>query len=150
MASQTSYAPVDQKMEVGGPPKVTSRSSTHSEPRSRWTTWTEDGWLLEIASTVLGVAFIISLVVILHHYEGQPFPQFGSFMGTALTLNTVVAILSIAAKTALLYPVAECVSQWKWLWFSKEYRPLSDISIFDKASRGIRGGLELLWRTKLR
>lgn len=98
---------------------------------------------------MLGILFIGALVFVLHFYDGQEAPKFGSAFGASLTLNTVTAILSTAAKAALLYPVAECVGQLKWIWFSQDYRQLQDMSMFENASRGIRGGLELLWKTRL-
>lgn len=109
-----------------------------------------NGWLVEAASTALGILFVVTLVIVLHVYDGRPAPQFGSAFGSSLTLNTITAILSAVAKAALLHPVAECISQLKWIWFSKDYRQLSDMSAFDQASRGVSGGFGLLWATKLR
>lgn len=146
MASRTEYAPVYQSTEA---PEITRPTHSSKQP-GRWTAWTEDGWLLEAASTLLGILFVVALFVVLQAYDGHPQPQFGEFLGSALTLNTVVAILSAAAGAALLYPVAECVSQWKWMWFSKEHRPLSHMAVFDEASRGMHGVFMLIWATKLR
>ena len=109
----------------------------------------DDGWATELICVTLGTVLIIALCLVLRAYDGHRAPRFGSAFGGALTINTVVAIISASAKAALLLPVAECVSQFKWLWFTSGYRRLSEISTFDKASRGILGGLELLWRTKL-
>ncbi len=39
---------------------------------------------------------------------------------------------------------AEALSQLKWLWYRQQHR-LSDIEVFDKASRGAYGSLKLLW-----
>ncbi|KAK8050448.1 hypothetical protein PG994_012178 [Apiospora phragmitis] len=55
----------------------------------------------------------------------------GTELGSKLTINTLVAMLSTGAKAALLFPVAECISQIKWIWFSSEEpRRLSDMSSF--------------------
>ena len=93
---------------------------------------------------------MVILFVVLRVYDGRHEPRFGSTFGAALTLNTIVAIISASAKAALLFPVAECISQYKWFWFERRSRGLSDISTFDDASRGIWGGLVLLWKTRLR
>jgi len=97
----------------------------------------------------MGILYIAALVIILRTYDGQPSPRFGTAFGSALTLNTVTSILSAAAKAALLYPVAQCMGQLKWIWFSKGRRALDDMSVFDRASRGISGGFELMWRTRV-
>lgn len=38
----------------------------------------------------------------------------------------------------------------KWIWFSKDFRKLSDISTFDRASRGWFSGFDLIKTTRLR
>ncbi|KAK3997223.1 hypothetical protein QBC44DRAFT_280848 [Cladorrhinum sp. PSN332] len=46
-------------------------------------------------------------------------------------------------------PVVECISQWKWNWFDLE-RPITDFSVFDKASRGVLGSVFLVRLLKWR
>lgn len=53
------------------------------------------------------------------------------------------------AKLALGYPIAQCISQLKWVWFST-YRQLNDMSVFDQVSRGVSRSYRLLLTTKLR
>jgi hypothetical protein len=149
MASQTSYAPVDQDRKApDNSPEVRPLPGRRVKQRNCWTRWTDDGWLLEVASTVLGILFIIVLVVVLRHYDGKPIAP-ASGRGAAVSPNTVTAILSTVAKAALLYPVGACIGQLKWVWFSQGSRRLHDMAVFDSASRGIWGGFELIWKTKL-
>ena len=49
------------------------------------------------------------------------------------------------AKAALLLPVAECISQLKWIYFQEQARTLEHIDLFDRASRGPFGALQLFW-----
>ncbi|KAK4973205.1 hypothetical protein LTR28_011805 [Elasticomyces elasticus] len=60
-----------------------------------------------------------------------------------LTLNGVIALLATITKAALMVPVAEAISQRKWLWFlpkgqqgGQKVRDLQDFEAFDNASRG--------------
>lgn len=106
-------------------------------------------WWLEIFCAVLGTILLIALALILNAFDGKAVPHFGSAFGSALTLNTIIAILATTAKTCLLFPVAECISQLKWIWFSSRLRRLSDLALFDRASRGLLGCIELLWATRL-
>lgn len=140
---------------VGGQQDGHERTPPFASPpavkRGRWASWAANGWLLEAASTVLGIALVVALIVVLRVYDGETSPQFGDVLGTALTLNTVVAILSATSKAALLWPVSECISQLKWLWFASETsRPLLHMATFDVASRSTWGGFDLMWRTKFR
>ncbi|KAH9896178.1 hypothetical protein F4778DRAFT_745371 [Xylariomycetidae sp. FL2044] len=132
-----------------GPEKPAASRSPQSQPTA-WTAWLQQGWLAEIASLLLGIVLIIALAAVLRAYDGKVAPRFGAVFNSSLTLNTIVAILSTGSKAALLYPVAECISQLKWIWFSKDYRKLSHMSTFDSASRGIVGGFELAWETRLK
>jgi hypothetical protein len=54
---------------------------------------------------------------------------------SGISLNTVVAVFSAIMKAALIMPVAEGISQLKFLWFRRN-RPLADLEDFDNASRG--------------
>ena len=139
MVSKASYTPVGNESK-----------GAYTKQRRLYLSWAEDGWIAEIACVAIGILLIIALCVVLRNYDGEPAPRFGEAFGTALTLNTVVAIIATAAKASLLLPVAECVSQQKWFWFERDGRSLEDMSTFDSASRGIWGGFELLWRTKLK
>ncbi|KAI2624404.1 hypothetical protein GGR54DRAFT_575637 [Hypoxylon sp. NC1633] len=139
--------PEIQQHDLKKPSSIRSRRLDHT---ATWTLRTQNGWLAEIASLILGILLDIALIVVLRVYDGKVAPRFGAVFNGALTLNTIVAILSTGSKAALLYPVAECISQLKWIWFSKDYRKLSDMSTFDNASRGIIGGFALAWDTRLR
>ncbi|KAJ4298082.1 hypothetical protein N0V90_005981 [Kalmusia sp. IMI 367209] len=145
MDTKTSYKPVESSPHED----QTGFSSTHAKRNHRSSFSLSDSWICEIVCVFLGAVLILALYLVLRHYDGQTAPQFGTAFGAALTLNTVAAIIVTGARTALLLPVAECVGQLKWIWFSKDYRQLSDMSIFDKASRGLSGGFGLLWRTRL-
>ena len=150
MSIKSSYEPVesginDAPPEVPPSPSKPKHTSTFKSVFSQ-----DDNWTWEIVCVLLGVLLLIALCLVLWHYNGKEAPQFGDAFGTSLTLNTVVSIIVTGARAALLLPAAECVGQLKWTWFAQDYRPLNDVSTFDKASRGIFGGFGLLWRTKLR
>jgi hypothetical protein len=111
----------------------------------------EDNWLVEIVCVIMGSACIAALCLVLQHYNGKATPQFGSAFGSSLTLNTLVAIIAALAKLLLLFPVAECIGQLRWIWFSRGYRQLGDFATWDYAARGsVWSGFELVWTTKMR
>jgi hypothetical protein len=70
------------------------------------------------------------------------------FEWNGVTLNTIISILAVSMKAFLLFSVAECVGQWKWIVFSRTKRRLFDFELIDMASRGPLGALSLLWRKK--
>lgn len=89
-----------------------------------------------------GLAFA-GTVALLNVFDDRPiFDWYG------VTLNTLVSILSAAMKAALIFAISECISQWKWILFSREERPLIDFERIDSASRGPLGGVNVLWKTR--
>ncbi|KAF2875202.1 hypothetical protein BDV95DRAFT_459597, partial [Massariosphaeria phaeospora] len=49
---------------------------------------------------------------------------------------SLVVVFSTIVKTALLFLLAECLGQLKWMYFEKRPRTLNNLEIFDGASRG--------------
>lgn len=146
MKSTTAYAPVETVRE-----DKESSTSKSDKRNCSLASRLGDGWILEIACAITGSILIVTLCVVLRVYDGQPAPKFGAVFGGSLTLNTIVSIISGAAKILLVLPVAECVDQLMWIWFTRDQRKLSDLATFDRAARGgIWGGLELLWMTKMK
>ncbi|KAJ4330353.1 hypothetical protein N0V95_010070 [Ascochyta clinopodiicola] len=47
-----------------------------------------------------------------------------------------------------LSTVQECLSQLKWLWYSGASRPMDDVETYDRASRGLVGSVQLLWKLR--
>ncbi|KAK4224542.1 hypothetical protein QBC38DRAFT_514824 [Podospora fimiseda] len=58
--------------------------------------------------------------------------------------NSLIAVLTTAAKTSMLVAGATCISQLKWNYFGSGHHRLYDIQLFDNASRGPWGSLMLL------
>ena len=96
-------------------------------------------WLPEIISFLFAVIAFLALVILLAARKDKPLPNWPSLIG----INSLVAILSSVLRVALLFPIAECISELKWLWFANP-QPVSDFDRFDSASRGPWGALKLL------
>lgn len=133
-----------------GPEYSALEPRKHGRLSAIYKRWVEDGWLFEALAAVFGVVLIIVLCVILRDYNGQPVPSLGSVLNTDVTLNFVVSLLLSIAVPALMFPVAECLSQFKWIWFSSGDRSLEDLNTFDRASRGTLGGAAFLWKLRAR
>jgi len=59
--------------------------------------------------------------------------------------NSMISVFMTISKSALLVPIAECISQSKWLRFRQAPRPLATLDEFDEASRGPWGSALLLF-----
>ncbi|GME61821.1 hypothetical protein GTA08_BOTSDO04686 [Neofusicoccum parvum] len=95
---------------------------------------------------LLSVSCTVAIIVLLPYLDDQPLSKWKWVMGP----NTFISTLITIAKTSMLLPVAECLSQLKWRHFWLKSRPLAEIEAFDEASRGPWGAFVFPWKTKLK
>ncbi|KAF2136839.1 uncharacterized protein K452DRAFT_117343 [Aplosporella prunicola CBS 121167] len=67
-----------------------------------------------------------------------------------MTINSIVSWLGLTGKALMLSAVAACLGQAKWLHFVGKTNRLSDMAVYDNASRGFSGSASLLWKSRLR
>ncbi|OJD37738.1 p-loop containing nucleoside triphosphate hydrolase [Diplodia corticola] len=103
----------------------------------------ENWWFFELLGVLGAAAALIGIIVVLCKYDDEPQPKWDG-----ISLNSLVSWLSTVAKVCILMPVTKGLSQLKWVWFAEKDRPLSDIAVFDAASRGLVGSGGLLWHLK--
>ncbi|KXG51262.1 uncharacterized protein PGRI_095230 [Penicillium griseofulvum] len=103
------------------------------------------GWLWNILGLALALAILIAIIAILRVYDGKPQPTW-----KWISLNTLLSWLSTVGKGCIAFPLSAGLSQLKWVWFAERKRPLSDLRVFDSASRGLYGSAELLWALRMR
>ncbi|KAK8236449.1 hypothetical protein IWZ00DRAFT_557810 [Phyllosticta capitalensis] len=121
---------------------IDQRSTTPVQPlqktmRSRW----EDFyWTIEILSCLFAAIILVALVAVLAIFNGHQQPNWPH----PVSINTIIAVFTVAFKALLLKPVVEGLSQCKWLWFSRP-KELSDLELFDQATRGPWGSTCLLF-----
>lgn len=96
-------------------------------------------WLVELASLSLAYVSFGAIIITLLTHQDLPLPKWPSL----ISINTLVAVFTAIMKASMLLPIAEGVSQLKWLWF-RETRPLIDLERLDLASRGPWGCFLLL------
>lgn len=90
-----------------------------------------------------------SIVGVLASKQNKPLSQWG-FGQRYLSPNVVVSLLGTLGKSACLVAVAEILSQLKWIHYQKKPQKLSDLQLFDDASRGPWGALQLASRKNMK
>ncbi|KAE8153561.1 hypothetical protein BDV25DRAFT_149089 [Aspergillus avenaceus] len=128
--------------------KVQRSSSAQNVPsnRSPWLTLGFDSWIYESIAVCFSIACLVAIVCILQIYDGQLSPNLPS----DITLNTVISVLATVSKSSLVYAVGECIGQLRWISFRQSRRPLTDVQLYDSASRGPWGSLLIIFRDKCR
>ncbi|KAI3323684.1 hypothetical protein HD806DRAFT_543911 [Xylariaceae sp. AK1471] len=84
-----------------------------------------------------GAFFAIVGTLISH--QGQPIPRWPS----GITVNALVSIDIVIIKIVVGVVISQGLGQLKWAWF-RAPQPLSDLGVFDDASRGWIGAINLL------
>ncbi|KAK5661152.1 hypothetical protein OQA88_11043 [Cercophora sp. LCS_1] len=106
-----------------------------------WATIKE--WLFEVICLVGSVAFFFTMVAFLRVHDNRPLPA----LPASLSLNSIIAALTIVSKGCFTVPLVECLSQWKWNWFHRP-RSVKHFDRFDQASRGLWGSAILVWKLR--
>lgn len=96
-------------------------------------------WLLHILAILGSGLSIVAIGILLTHYNDQPI-----FDWNGVTLNAIISVLCAISKAMLAFTLSECLGQAKWIWFSWQQRPLSDIDLIDGGSRGPLGSFRIL------
>ena len=91
---------------------------------------------------LVSVGALLSIVAVLFAFDGKPMTRWKAIAQP----NTVVSALSTLAKSSMLMVIGQALGQLKWQHFESHPRRLIDFEIFDSASRGPWGALELLYR----
>lgn len=127
---------------------LTSSSPRKAKLGKHWERWKDlalNSWLYEIIAIMLSIMCLVAMIAILWAYDNTPQPEFPR----GITLNTITSVLATSCKAALLFVVGETIGQLKWVWYNKENRkPLRDVQLFDSASRGPWGSLNIIWSHK--
>ncbi|KAK3375602.1 hypothetical protein B0T24DRAFT_524142 [Lasiosphaeria ovina] len=103
-----------------------------------------NSWTYEMLSMLFAIGAVGSITGVLAYYDGKSLPSWPS----SITLNAIIAILATIATASMSVPLSSGLGQLKWIRFRQNRTPLSDMELFDDASRGALGALALLLRAR--
>lgn len=81
-------------------------------------------WLWELASCLFSIGCITAIAGVLMRFDAHPLPSWPY----GITLNTLISLLAVVAKSAMLVVVASCIGQLRWNWFTRA-RSLADFEV---------------------
>jgi hypothetical protein len=84
---------------------------------------------------------MILAVVYLKRFDGKAIPEWPK----GITLNTVLSVCITVMGAASSIPVSSGLGQLIWIRAKHESVPLSKLDMLDKASRGVWGGLMVIF-----
>ena len=94
----------------------------------------------EIVTLLVGFAAVASIIGVIARFNGRALPEWPY----QITLNALIALLATVANATMSITLSSGISQSKWIRFKQANKPLSDVEVFDEASRGSWGALKLL------
>ena len=97
-------------------------------------------WMPEIVTLLVGFGAVASIIGVIARFNGRALPEWPY----QITLNALIALLATVANATMSITLSSGISQSKWIHFKKANKPLSDVEVFDEASRGSWGALNLL------
>lgn len=98
-------------------------------------------WVWECVAVSFSVLCMVAIAIIALSIDGIWLPQWH----LDLQPSTVISILTTASQSSLMFSVAEIIAFSKRFYFKASPRPLKELDVFDSASRGPLGSLNLLW-----
>jgi hypothetical protein len=111
-------------------------------------------WIWQISTALLSLAGLVASIILLLSIQRHPRLSDWTFSHAKLRItsnlspNTLIAIFSAISKSAMLFAIADCIGQLKWVRFYQQPHLLRELQTYDEASRGPWGALKLIWKTK--
>ncbi|KAK5746363.1 hypothetical protein LTR17_000743 [Elasticomyces elasticus] len=106
-------------------------------------------WWAELMAASFSLACIIVQAGLLRMLDDKPFGTW-RLIRTDVNPNTLISILATLNRSSLLLYVTQGIAQLKWPYFQRQSHRLSDVQVFDDASRGPLGSLYLLWSLNIK
>lgn len=101
-------------------------------------------WIWELLGCFGSLFSFFAIVGVLKYYDGRAQPGWPY----NITINSVLSWLTTVMKAFLLFSVAACIGQANWLHFRSRPQMLTDLMVYDSASRGPLGSVLLLWSVR--
>ncbi|OHW92373.1 DUF3176 domain-containing protein [Colletotrichum incanum] len=149
-AYQPTFVSVDDVLP--SEPALSSNGESRRSVPSRWSRMSEKSqiksenfsssgsWTFEIVSLCVTTLAAGAIIGVLAAYDGKPLASWHF----QITINAVIALLATVATATMAVVLSSGISQLKWLHFKMRREPLSDMEVFDDASRGTWGALMML------
>ncbi|EUC37420.1 hypothetical protein COCVIDRAFT_14489 [Bipolaris victoriae FI3] len=97
-------------------------------------------WAFEMMAIFVALGAVAAIIGVVFKYNGRALPDWPH----DITLNALIALMATCANATMSVCLSSGISQAKWIRFKQKPTPLSDIEVFDEASRGSWGSLKLL------
>ncbi|KAL1906659.1 hypothetical protein Sste5344_007510 [Sporothrix stenoceras] len=109
-------------------------------------------WMWELCASLFSIACVGGITAFLILIDNMPlehWQRYGGKIAHYVSPTFVTSLLSTVGQSSCMLALAEILSQLKWEHFAgPAAQPLSDLQMFDRASRGPFGALQFLFNRK--
>lgn len=126
--------------------KTTQTSGDHLIPTRTHHLRRLHAWNWEIGACFGSLIGFCAVAGLLAAYDGKPQPAWPY----GITLNSATSFLVTFTKGSLLLPAASCISQSMWSSYHQKAQRLDNVEVYDAASRGPWGAMQLLCSFRVR
>jgi hypothetical protein len=105
-----------------------------------------DWFVWEVLGLVASTGVLIALAAVLAQYNRKPQPNW-----QYMSLNSLISWMSTMFRAGIVISSSEALGQLKWIWFAqKRERSVQELRVYDSATRGPYGAMELIWTLRAR
>jgi hypothetical protein len=119
-------------------------ASTSSSVKKTRLADTGGQWISEVIAVTVALGAVGSIMGVLAKFNGHALPEWPYY----ITLNALIALLAAVSAAAMNVSMQNSMSQLKWIRFTESRTRLSDMEVFDEASRGTWGAVKLLFTAR--
>ncbi|KAM7211321.1 Protein of unknown function (DUF3176) domain containing protein [Rhypophila decipiens] len=119
--------------------KMNEKKTPHSYDRKSWWSKACETWIFEFAGLIIGFLCLAATLSLLGVYNRKTVPDW------PVTLNFALSLIGNVGFAATIFGVHGAVAQYKWILYSGDPRPLSQLGIFQRVRSSALGALELLY-----
>lgn len=122
--------------QVASPTIASADKSAGRKTKAKISWW----WWWEIGGSLLSIICVGLVLVVLFEANDRALAAWPLWIQP----NSLIAVFTTVGKSAMMVPIASCISQLKWRHFELRANRLSHLQLLDEASRGPWGSLMLL------
>ncbi|PSR82162.1 hypothetical protein BD289DRAFT_23249 [Coniella lustricola] len=101
-------------------------------------------WWWEIGASLLSLLCVILITTVLVKFNNTPLASWPFWIQP----NSLISVFTTVGHSAMMVPIASCISELKWRHFRLQAHPLSHLQCFDEASRGPWGSLVVIFKLR--
>lgn len=128
-------------------PTTPGRPASTLDSRTRFKYFLYRAWFHESLSFFAAFVIFAVLIGLLAAFNGHDLEDAGFYSEVP---SSSITFLVTLMRTFMLLPIASGIAQLKWHWFHHQRHPLSDIEVFDDATRGVGGSLRMILKPRFR